>query len=171
MSDEVRVTVIATGFGDENQKMISDQISKLKLMAQANILNSMPAEQDAPEGLSQSMSHTMNPQMAETLSPQPTMPAMEKPAMEPNLTQPLSTPVVPTEALPRDILMAKVKAFKDSQDPQSTAMQPEQLTMNVDEGFSDAGVMESTPSSPFDSENLEIPSYLRKQQMNDEGRS
>src|SRR5690606_22944151 len=37
MKDNVSVTVIATGFGDANHKMVSDQISKLHAIAQAQM--------------------------------------------------------------------------------------------------------------------------------------
>ncbi len=174
MSDEVRVTVIATGFGDENQKMITDQISKLKLMAQANLLNSMP---ENTETLTPAMAQPVMPTITpEAITPQPVAAEMpEVSSVEPTLTQPLSTPVnVEPETLPRDILMAKVKAFKDSQAQAANTdleMQPEQLTMNVDEGLHEGLANNTAPSSPFDAENLEIPSYLRKQQIKDEGRS
>ena len=179
MGDEVRVTVIATGFGDENQKMITDQISKLKLMAQANLNNIMA-------GTEPSMSDelNMNPAMSTqpTITPETLSPEPMSPAVEPELTQPLSTPVnaEPTQeaatdpaVLPRDLLMAKVKAFKQSQaKSNSQNLQPEQLTMNVDEAYQEGKVTETSPSSPFNAENLEIPSYLRKQQnLNDQGRS
>jgi len=175
LNEEIRVTVIATGFGDENQKMITDQISKLKLMAQANLLNSnMPGTEGAEAMPLQSMEAT--PMTAETLSPETVVheAPMAQPA-SPTLTQPLSTPVnAEPEALPRDILMAKVKAFKDSQSQTANTgpeMQPEQLTMDVDDSTQEGVVNNTAPSSPFDAENLEIPSYLRKQQMKDEGRS
>ena len=168
MTDEVRVTVIATGFGDENQKMIGDQVSKLKLMAQANLLNSM----QQPEVLSaQAIPPQLNQTTAEPLSPQQPSVLSETP------TQPLSTPVnqvtpspvAEAKVLPRDLLMAKVKAFQDKQ-ASTDIPQPEQLTMNVEESYQDQqGV---TASSPFDADNLEIPSYLRKQQQkNNEGRN
>ena len=174
MSDEVRVTVIATGFGDENQKMITDQISKLKLMAQANLLNSMPdAQGPTAETLTPSAMSPMSvPSLstAESISPQ--QPVAETPvapqpvaAAEPVFTQPLSTPVnTGAEALPRDILMAKVKAFKDSQQAATNAgteMQPEQLTMNVDENYQEGLASDCllyTSPSPRDQRGSRMPS-------------
>ena len=37
MGDEVRVTVIATGFGKDNQLSVNDQIQKIQQMAQAQL--------------------------------------------------------------------------------------------------------------------------------------
>ncbi len=195
MTDEVRVTVIATGFGDENQRMITDQVSKLKLMAQANLLNSMqqnqvdPAMPVAPtppqlqptvpaEPISPAT--TLQPQPQQQVAPTPQMPVQApqpevraEPAPQP-LTPPVNMPAQNTttaKVLPRDMLMAKVKAFQESQgDAVPAGVQPEQLTMNVEEAYQDPqGV---TASSPFDVDNLEIPSYLRKQkQQNNEGRN
>ncbi len=188
MGDEVRVTVIATGFGDENQKMISDQISKLKMMAQANLAQMPPSSPDLTMPEVPNHQNRMVSSQPESLSPEPVTQIDESTLNgAQGLTPPLSTPVnvqADTSAngpvaengvLPRDLLMAKVKAFKQSQmtsvgDPETPSQ--EQLTMNIEEGYQEGRKVESSPSSPFKAENLEIPSYLRKQQnLNDQGRN
>lgn len=75
--------------------------------------------------------------------------------------------------LPRDILLAKAKAYRESQAHTHTqAQQPEQLTMNVEEDVdplaSARRLAREVARSPFDAENLEVPSYLRKKHQIDD---
>ena len=71
----------------------------------------------------------------------------------------------------RDMLIAKAKAFKDSQ-TMKTAAQPEQLSMNVGEieqqSLDEARRMaREVLSSPFSGQNLEVPAFIRKRQNMD----
>src|SRR5690606_18399412 len=57
--------------------------------------------------------------------------------------------------LPRDLRIAKARAYRETQArPQQ---QPEQLSMEMD-----AGIQNMEAKSPFESDNLDIPAYLRK---------
>ncbi len=68
----------------------------------------------------------------------------------------------------RDMLIAKAKAFKESQDLKQRHHQPEQLSMNVDpteQSLEEARRMaREVLSSPFSSQNLEVPAFIRKRQ-------
>jgi cell division protein FtsZ len=76
----------------------------------------------------------------------------------------------PAEATvsPRDMLMAKARAFKESQDLKARHQQPEQLSMNVDheqQSLEEARKMaREVLSSPFSGQNLEVPAFIRKKQ-------
>jgi cell division protein FtsZ len=76
----------------------------------------------------------------------------------------------PNEASPspRDILMAKARAFKESQDLKARHTAPEQLSMNVDheqQSLEEARKMaREVLSSPFSNQNLEVPAFIRKKQ-------
>ncbi len=70
----------------------------------------------------------------------------------------------------RDILIAKAKAFKESQ---GKGLQPEQLSMEVDmeQSVEEARKMaREILSAPFSSQNLEVPAFIRKKQSHDANR-
>lgn len=67
----------------------------------------------------------------------------------------------------RDMLLAKAKAFKQSQEVKAKFQQPEQLTMNVEpeQSLEEARKMaREVLSSPFAGQNLEVPAFIRKRQ-------
>jgi cell division protein FtsZ len=83
----------------------------------------------------------------------------------------IATPIAPLELNPltsRDMLMAKMKAFKESQDIKSKHSQPEQLSMNMEleqQSLEEARRMaREVLSSPFANQNLEVPAFIRKKQ-------
>lgn len=233
MGDEVRVTVIATGFDSHDVKLVND-------MAQVNQMQSFLNSQAAQFGNMHGQQHMQMAQMPQMpvmpqmpqypqmpVMPQmPTMPQM--PQMAPvelppiaavqsqvmNFTQPqqqevlqvtetvvvppvapvtpqvaqqaaqnmmpqapvqqpvqeVATPIQPQVegASPRDLLLAKARAFKESQDLKARHNNPEQLSMNVDheqQSLEDARRMaREVLSSPFSSQNLEVPAFIRKKQ-------
>ncbi|WII72831.1 cell division protein FtsZ [Bdellovibrio sp. 22V] len=235
MGDEVRVTVIATGFDSHDVKLVND-------MAQVNQMQNFLNQQNAMQFGQMNMQGMQMPQMPQMPSmPQmPTMPQMpqfpqmpvmptmpQMPQMAPvelppisavqsqvmNFTQPsqqevpqvtetvvvppvapvapqvaqqaaqnmmpqapvqqteVATPIQPqVEAAvsPRDMLLAKARAFKESQDLKSRHNNPEQLSMNVDheqQSLEEARRMaREVLSSPFSSQNLEVPAFIRKKQ-------
>jgi hypothetical protein len=65
--------------------------------------------------------------------------------------------------LPRDVLLAKARAYRDSQITRDTA-QPEQLSMNMDEAMPQR-LSPEPARSPFEADNLEVPSYLRRKRF------
>lgn len=68
------------------------------------------------------------------------------------------------------MLIAKAKAFKETQDfKQKQTQSPEQLSMNVEnqeqQSLEEARRMaREVLSSPFSSQNLEVPAFIRKRQ-------
>lgn len=185
MGDAVSVTVIATGFGTNAVKTNSDQINKLhqatEAQAQAQLMNAgmQRLQQDLGTqsfeniNLSQDMSQ---PEMPMSM-PQPSVPA---PAMPPLHTMQSTPPPQPQhqhaqphfpmnpaphaqnrdKSLPREALLAKARAYRESQVNRS-GEQPEQLSMNMEES-SPARLTPEPARSPFEGESLEVPSYLRR---------
>ncbi len=220
MGDAVSVTVIATGFGDENQKLVSDQLLKLQQMAnvqmdtnqndmltqmaqglpltqgqQPSVIDPVLQAQQVLAQEAQNMQQSLATQVSaqqptvrealETLqpiSPELTVTPVVQSSGPQQVLQPNPGNVQPASMapqaqviqaqqqqerkldneclLPRDILLAKAKAFRESQqmNPQSIT---EQLSMNVDEELA-----AEIPSAPFDNQSLEVPSYLRKKPSN-----
>lgn len=82
------------------------------------------------------------------------------------------SPVGQTGLSSRDILLAKARAFKESQEIKSKYTQPEQLSMNVDleqQSLEDARrLAREVLSSPFTNQNLEVPAFIRKRQSLEE---
>ncbi len=69
----------------------------------------------------------------------------------------------------RDMLVAKARAFKESQEIKQKHQSPEQLSMNVEnnesQSLEDARRMaRDVLSSPFTSQNLEVPAFIRRRQ-------
>ena len=117
------------------------------------------------------------PVMQQPVAPSPhpvaAVPEMTAPVQHPAplVTPPIDipTPIVPTEAsgTSRDLLLAKARAFKESQEIKAKYNHPEQLAMNIE---SDPSLKEARRmarevlSSPFGSQNLEVPAFIRKRQ-------
>ena len=86
------------------------------------------------------------------------------------VTPPIEVPeVLSPVTTSRDMLIAKARAFKDSQSIQARHHQPEQLSMNVDpaeqQSLEEARRMaREVLSSPFANQNLEVPAFIRKRQ-------
>jgi cell division protein FtsZ len=221
MTDEIRVTVIATGFSDPDKKILSvDSATRMHDFLSTAPSSSMPSielppmpayntyaqhqqfggyqpQQPAAPQPSQSYAPPVMPAAppqapAPSAQPQPTAAAPQQPAYQPSApSYPGSTlqesvppayqvqPAEEAESLSpvndpvsaRDMLIAKAKAFKESQAMKS-AHQPEQLSMNVGENeqqsLEDARRMaREVLSSPFAGQNLEVPAFIRKRQSMD----
>ncbi|MCB0419773.1 MAG: cell division protein FtsZ [Bdellovibrionales bacterium] len=201
MGETVSVTVIATGFGMDSKMTVTDQISKLQAMAQAQL--NMQAEaaahfdysshympQPTPKMMPEqhySQAPTISPMAPPQAAPQPQHQPQSQPHAMPPQQQPHHQhPVAPQgqtsanpmetamnnpgvgghdnrgaqgsleersvtggnpEMLPRDLLLAKAKAYRETQ--------------GQNEGPSEESVKNRTG---FDPDNLEIPSYMRRQQ-------
>lgn len=201
LTDEIRVTVIATGFFNEDRKQIKDAMTEMQ-----NFLNptgpsvyAMPIPSMHQQTQSQQVmappapvAQPMPPQYMAQPAPAPVAPAIpplsavqssvnnytqehsqmvEVPASASVKSEEVAAPIAPLEPNPltsRDMLMAKMKAFKESQDIKSKHSQPEQLSMNVDseaQGLEEARRMaREVLSSPFTSQNFEVPAFIRKKQ-------
>ena len=182
MGSEIRVTVIATGFETENQSLlISDQISRLQAMAEVQINSAqgqrmMDMNKAAQTQQTQSLLPSVEEEI-EILAPlqEDPQPGVAELSPEPVTGKPFvgrtATENEEKTMLPRDVLLAKAKAYRESQ-AQIKTQHPEQLSMNVEEEADPLVVARrlarDVASAPFDAENLEVPSYLRKKQQSDE---
>lgn len=161
MGSNISVTVIATGFQNLLTQQptpsltmgASSQVSQLQAMAEAQLKKS--AEQLASHDESSEAQSFENLNLDHS-GPQETLDTLE-PVSSSSMGIP-SESVDSQEAkpLPRDILLAKAKAYRDHQVRKDSA--PEQLSMNVDE----VPYQRESAKSPFDSDNLDVPSYLRR---------
>lgn len=158
MGENVSVTVIATGFGTQPSKTVDEQISKLHAMTEAQMINA------GMNQLLQKVDQRMEsvPQTYESISlgqsrPEltPLQPLMPMPS-EPRAEAPRSG--TGEKMLPRDILLAKARAYRDSQPPQAA---PEQLSMEMGISMAEEA-RASEPRAPFEAENLDVPAYLRR---------
>jgi cell division protein FtsZ len=103
----------------------------------------------------------------------PSYPAPSQPSSAvaaPHSPAPQAAAPNPSEATPspRDVLMAKARAYKESQELKARHTAPEQLSMNVDheqQSLEEARKMaREVLSSPFSNQNLEVPAFIRKKQ-------
>jgi cell division protein FtsZ len=212
MGDEVRVTVIATGFAEPERKQLgSEALAQMQnfLNGQPNPMMSAAAQNYAPAQMPSQMHHQipgMTHSMPTIQMPPPPM-AIELPpitavqssvmnyAQENEIqlqaaiqqapveaapqfqAQEVAVPLRPTESSiadsalrSRELLMAKAKAFKESQDMKHRYPTPEQLSLNVDHepSLDEARrVAREALSSPFaqnQNQNLEVPAFIRKRQ-------
>lgn len=123
--------------------------------------------------------HHQQPMMPMTHHQQQPQP-MQPPAMTQNMIQNMAQPMMPAQQsmdtsttsneekpLPRDILLAKVRQYRETQVQRQRQPQPEQLSMDVggDTPLEAARRLASEiVKSPFDSRNLDVPSFLRRKQ-------
>lgn len=182
--DEVRVTVIATGFGRDEKTTFAEQVSQMHAMSNAEnvvvppqIQHSMPASWPQPptirpiaNGLpplpsTVTQSQTQTP-LAQQMTQQIEMPSTQ----EQNLQKPV---------LPRDILLAKARAFREIQSSGGEKIkrsEPVQLSMPVNP---DAQMNSQNSNAPdlesarklarevgrqFDEKTYDIPAFIRKNQ-------
>ncbi len=156
MGDNVSVTVIATGFGAGLAKIAQEPATQYEA---PQTFESINLSVDPPQTLAP-VSSAM-PEMPSLASTTPVMqPQMQTPV--PNQMPQQAAPA-PTGRgmLPRDVLLAKARAYRESQMGHGGGGQPEQLSMNVDEAMPPRLTPEPA-RSPFENENLEVPSYLRR---------
>ncbi len=80
--------------------------------------------------------------------------------------------VADKKVLPRDILLAKARAYRDNQMHSQRQPQPEQLSMDVENGENSLEVARRLANevmkAPFDTKNLDVPAYLRRKQKDDD---
>jgi cell division protein FtsZ len=220
IKDEVRVTVIATGFQDPNNKQIqshqhvasrpvmNEGLSPRSLeFLQNEPVKPLPAEMEAakvefqlepelksPEVLPQTLhqqsafqqapqsfpqappAFQQAPQSFQQSQPQPTSQPMNpqfKPQVSFQMTQaaePQTAAAAPQDPVSaRDMLVAKARAFKESQEIKQKHSHPEQLSLNVENqemhSLEEARRMaREVLSSPFSNQNFEVPAFIRKRQ-------
>jgi cell division protein FtsZ len=227
MGDEVRVTVIATGFGLDpaTQHATQNQQTMAALaqqMRSSQTMNAMPGfqnqgqvqgqssgqyqgldfnsqfapppvpqfaqaqpqfEQQSPfvppvpqaphfsqatDVLHQPMSQPMNQQAS--MDPNAGYAAAQPSAYDLNLNGSVQAELENAEKpLPRDVLLAKARQYRENQSLQQNRPQPEQLSMNVQEGQNSLEMARRLANeivkSPFDTKNLDVPAFLRRKQQ------
>ncbi len=133
----------------------------------------LPAQHATPQHQStQPLMPTLHQQHSHQASI-PTMPTMSAAPVQVTLPQQPTLPLQQPEkisplpaggenkSLPRDILIAKAKAFREQQ--LTPRAELEQLSMQLtDENDTQTRRPSDTAKSPFDSQNLDVPSYLRR---------
>ena len=142
--------------------------------------------QDMHHGMNQNVTDTtvvppvppVTPQMAQQAAqnmapqaPQGIMPQAPQGMMPQQQPIEAATPIQPqieSQLSSRDMLLAKARAFKESQELKARHNSPEQLSMNVDQeqqSLEEARRMaREVLSSPFSNQNLEVPAFIRKKQ-------
>jgi cell division protein FtsZ len=223
IGDEIRVTVIATGFSNESQKDISQQMlnpmqdflnrstqpaangaqmhqSAYQAMQSAQMFSqpqpqtyasqsnqtqqTMPQAQQVPmqnqaaQSIQQQASIPQQPQYQQTFH-QPVMPStMVAPPMpqqeniaveQPQKKMTDSAQPIESGALPRDLLIAKARMFREIQDGK---MRPNesQNAGNLDEAALEAAhrlARETLRTQYSGNQNFEVPAFLRRKQNND----
>lgn len=182
VENQVYVTVIATGFNHEVRVGVSDQINRMQAMAEAQLqMQSQDQQVEVYRSLLNSNLPESAPEKIQAPTAAPTPSSMESiavPGMKLEAqAMPEATPLKPLEkteqmsaetraSLPRDLLIAKAKAYRDTHG-QEVSAPPEQLSMSMDESseaLRDARKLaDEVVKSPFSTDNLDVPAYLRKQ--------
>jgi cell division protein FtsZ len=196
-ADEVQVTVIATGFEvaasdapyaqrNVNSIMQQTMAQTEKMLNQFGNVHSL-SDKEVRERLAQAEAILNSPQFQSQMSQQQQQAPQQSQVTQPE--QPMQTQqpvgggipaapqppqameIEPTQsaALPKDILLAKAKAYREQSEGRSTT---EQLSMNV-EGQSQVTTQQyqSPAGSMSDDQNYEVPAYIRKRQQLDAGTS
>ncbi len=174
MGDQVRVTVIATGFGHAEEKagLHHEQVQALHTaQAQIQATQELASAQPVSSGVVESIyipsvqGAAAGIEEATALAP---VVGVGNPSSETNATPHADGPSEKTP-LPRDILLAKARAYREAQQkPHQPTAGPEQLTMDM--GTSESPLeaakrmAQEVAKSPFDLRNLDVPAYLRRQQ-------
>jgi cell division protein FtsZ len=105
---------------------------------------------------------------------QPSQP-LHQPVNQSHGHSPSAMEADPRGALPRDLLLAKVRQYRDAQTARQNGIQPEQLSLNMtanieasqDPTLEERMVLEQ-PRSPYDNRSLDVPAFLRRRQKLDE---
>lgn len=219
LTDEIHVTVIATGFLKEDSISLTHQASQIQavsnahglMQAQAQVqvhtpngthMESVPGQYFSMPNIDlEKIQQRLNELEKLTQTVSPTQPVtrtthasasmtisqevkMEQEQLPPvphiesstiNQTE-VATPISPVieeksndNLLPREKLLAKAKAFRESQKivPQN---QPEQLSMNLESesALENARKLAKDVSkAPFDTKRLDIPAFLRRHKQTD----
>ncbi|MEY4617275.1 MAG: cell division protein [Pseudomonadota bacterium] len=206
LGDEIRVTVIATGFEYSQQKEAGQHLAQ----QMQDFLHRQPAQpvvnaqQAAPAPMMNPMSqpmqtmihpvtqqvmptqpqmpnqtyqqHIAQPMMSQPMMTQGLQPMTHQPVMPPAETLVASEPVdaqrkiqenaQPTESggLPRDLLIAKARSFRETQDVRTRGT--EGSGVNMDEAALEEArrLAREALRNPF-SQNFEVPAFLRRKQQ------
>ncbi len=175
MTDEVRVTVIATGFSDPDFKKVApDNFAKMQDFLSVSPSMALP-KIELP--MNPQVNAHVNSQINTQVQAQPQVqqlqqqsaPMMPPPLEDMNVEAPsldfeIPEPIMPAISAPqssREMLIAKAKAFKERANP-------EQLSMNVD--HAEMAALEEARKAAREAiqsqygSNIEVPAFIRKRQ-------
>lgn len=198
LGDEVRVTVIATGFGVDQVKLGVPQHYSYQAQPQHPVYMTQaqqppqyyqPQYQPVPAQAipQQPLPPIPQPQQVYQAAVQqaPVAPVVAAPIMPPVPAPVIEESVAPTidpghpqynaeaaahaaAANSRDMLIAKAKAYRE-QALKQRELPTEQLSMEMSLDHNAAAKAAAADlSSPFDQSNLDVPTYLRRKQRNEE---
>jgi cell division protein FtsZ len=185
--DEVRVTVIATGFGRDEKTSFAEQVSQMQAVSAAQVPVELPP---LPEMPAQPPSQ---PQPQFQIQPQSAQHSMPASWPQPPTIRPFSTGAPQQQiemhtpqmdqmqrpVLPRDILLAKAKAFREIQNTsidKTKKVEPVQLSMPVNPDMQSQSQSNAGPDldsarrlarevgRQFDEKTYDIPAFIRKNQ-------
>ncbi len=195
MKDEVRVTVIATGFGKEERAAYSEKISQISAVSavqenqnagfeagsQFNTADFSNSADSQFNPLSSQNGFQYQPGFQQTVKAQEQVPVI-KPLgtnLPPLPQQQFEMPTAREQqfqkpVLPRDVLLAKARAFRELQntgEPRS-AKEPVQLSMpvnanapeNTGPDLDSARRLAREMGRQFDEKSYDIPAFIRKSQ-------
>jgi cell division protein FtsZ len=205
LGDEIRVTVIATGFEYQQPKEAGHHLAQQmqdflhRQPGQPSITMNPPVQQQmaapqptmmaqpvgqpvASQMMQQMAQPMMHPVTNQPMQPQapmaaPLMPQAHQPVMPPNesfapvleaqdANRKINEGVQPTESgsLPRELLIAKARAFRENQDVRTRGA--EAGSSNMDEAALEEArrLAREALRNPF-SQNFEVPAFLRRKQQ------
>ncbi len=165
LTDEVRVTVIATGFGREE---VSNHLG-LEQFYQVNPQMNPQPQMMADSGYGMRMQMQPLSQQHSMQEPQSLRPIQEEAHHMAPQGEPQQDEMAEEKALPRDLLLAKARAYRENQERKSSQPKSEQLSMHMEQTESSLEkarrLAQDIVKSPFDhSGDLEVPTYLRRKQ-------
>ncbi len=180
MGDEVRVTVIATGFDENSAQKTRPSINRQQFRT-LNPPSNLQLERSHSENhiKDHTDSHMDNGRIGgadfrngnrdkQTSTPHDKIQDINTEEVtashEQVFSPPAPAPVDDRKPLARDILIAKARAYKEQMASQSRK-NPQQLSMPVDEDSMENWEEEDKLTVPLNQEDLDIPTYLRRQQF------
>jgi cell division protein FtsZ len=178
LGDEVHVTVIATGFANEDRTQVSEKMNQMQEFL--NISNQVIASQQGINLSTPPLASVQQaaPQQQQVISTQvvapqqspPPIPTEDAQNIDPIPVRRVQDSVVPMESgsLPRDLLIAKARAFRENQDssPSRPRTGVDQLAMNMEEHALDEArrLARESLRTPFQNQNLDVPAFIRRKQ-------
>lgn len=185
LTDEVRVTVVATGFSDPDKKILSvDTMGRMQDFLSHSQAPQLPQIElpPMPQFAVDKVELHFNPSNMNGISVPAAPAAMQSyqsmtatPVQQQQQVAPAALPITETSGMSaRDQLIAKAKAYKEAQDQLQNLSQANtnaQLTMGIDDQASleEARKMaREVLSAPFQSQNLEVPAFMRRRQADAE---
>jgi cell division protein FtsZ len=185
LGDEVRVTVIATGFGAEAVKLqlpptYAYQVQQAQSYTHPQFYQPQyqPQHQQPPGPAMPNQNSMHQPQQQQVAQPmsQQQQPINQQPVYQPQMAPPpvsvenmeemMDSETKESSLSPRDMLLAKAKAYREQATKQKEAPQ-EQLSMEVNLDHTPSAKKSMDLSSPFDQANLDVPTYLRRKSSED----